>query len=262
MLQERLSLLMADFLPTAEYKNMLDMIKTGIEAWELCPCESFYEKMSAYIDRMLKVNEYMNLTTITAPDEIATKHVLDSLSLIKSGFITDGIKLLDVGTGAGFPAVPLKLFNPKIDVTFLDSLRKRVNFISESLAEINSLDKTHFIHGRAEDFGAKPQYRQSFDVVVSRAVANLSLLAEMCIPFLKPDGIFIAQKGVDCEEELNGAKNAIKELGGQTLKVLDIEIPTFNQVEKVVHRLIIIKKIKNTPTKYPRLNGKIQKNPL
>ena len=207
-----------------------------------------------YADMLVEKNKVMNLTAITEPSEIATLHFLDCAALLP---LADwaGKSVADVGTGAGFPGMPLRILEPTIQLTLLDSLNKRIDFLKEVCTDLG-LDDVNCVHGRAEEFAAA--HRESYDIVTSRAVANLQMLCELCLPLVKEGGYFLSMKAVDSEEEVNAAKNAIKTLGGQIEKVVDYAIPGTD----VQHRLIFIKKIKETPKKYPRAFAKIKKNPL
>ena len=209
-----------------------------------------------YKDLLIEWNEKINLTAITESDEVDTKHFVDSLYGLK--FMANVKTVIDVGTGAGFPGLPLKVAKPELSLTLLDSLNKRLNFLKEVTAKLN-LDDVTFIHSRAEDGAvcASP-LRESFDVAVSRAVANLSVLAEYCLPYVKLGGVFLAYKGGDVEEELANANCAIETLGGEVNGVFSYTIPQTD----ITHSIVVIKKIKPTPDKYPRLQGKIQKKPL
>ena len=196
----------------------------------------------------------MNLTAITEPADIATLHFLDSAALLT---LTDfkNKKVADVGTGAGFPGMPLRIVEPSIRLTLLDSLNKRVDFLKEVCEDL-ALTNVDCVHARAEEFAAKK--RESFDIVTSRAVANLQMLSELCLPLVKVGGYFLSMKAVDSDQELADAKHAIEVLGGQVEKIETYAIPGTD----VSHRLIFIKKIKETGKKYPRAFAKIKKNPL
>ena len=207
-----------------------------------------------YADLLVEKNKVMNLTAITEPADIATLHFLDSVAMLTLADLK-GKKMADIGTGAGFPGMPLKIVEPSLQLTLLDSLNKRIDFLKEVCADLG-LNDVECIHGRAEEFSAN--HRESYDIVTSRAVANLQMLSELCLPLVKLGGYFLSMKAVDSEEEVNAAKNAIKTLGGQIEKVVDYAIPGTD----VQHRLIFIKKIKETPKKYPRAFAKIKKNPL
>ena len=207
-----------------------------------------------YADLLVEKNKVMNLTAITEPADIATLHFLDSVAMLTLADLK-GKKMADIGTGAGFPGMPLRIVEPSLRLTLLDSLNKRIDFLKEVCADLG-LNDVECIHGRAEEFAAN--HREDYDIVTSRAVANLQMLSELCLPLVKVGGYFLSMKAVDSEEEVNAAKNAIKTLGGQIEKVVDYAIPGTD----VQHRLIFIKKIKETPKKYPRAFAKIKKNPL
>lgn len=201
---------------------------------------------------LVKKNEVMNLTGITEPREVATLHLLDSLSLLPLAQM-EGKKIIDVGTGAGFPGVPLKIALPESEVTLLDSLNKRVDFLRESCDAIG-LKGVECVHARAEEFG----HREEYDYAVSRAVASLPVLCELCLPLVKVGGEFLAMKSSHTEEEINDAKKAIAMLGGVITEVIDYTIPT----TEIVHRVVRIRKEKPTPKKYPRRFAQIKKQPL
>ena len=203
---------------------------------------------------LVEKNKVMNLTAITEPHDVATLHFLDSVAMLTLADLK-GKKMADIGTGAGFPGMPLRIVEPSLRLTLLDSLNKRIDFLKEVCADLG-LNDVECIHGRAEEFAAN--HREDYDIVTSRAVANLQMLSELCLPLVKVGGYFLSMKAVDSEEEVNAAKNAIKTLGGQIEKVVDYAIPGTD----VQHRLIFIKKIKETPKKYPRAFAKIKKNPL
>lgn len=208
-----------------------------------------------YAELLILWNQKMNLTAITDKKEIAVKHFIDSISVLKSYNPPQNSKLIDIGTGAGFPGIPLKIMRPDIELCLLDSLNKRITFLKEVCREIKI--NVELIHGRAEEYGQNPQYRESFDTVVSRAVANLPSLCEYCIPYLKTGGSFISMKGPDGENELKLSKNAIKLLGGKSEQISTLTLP-----DNSVRVLIEIKKILPTPSKYPRRGVKISKSPL
>jgi len=205
-------------------------------------------------EMLVEKNKVMNLTAITEPADVATLHFLDSVAMLKEVDLA-GKAVVDVGTGAGFPGMPLRIVCPSVRMTLLDSLNKRIDFLKEVCGELGFAD-VDCIHGRAEEFAAK--HRESFDFATSRAVANFQLLTELCLPLVKVGGTFIAMKSVESDEELKAAEKAISILGGQVERTVDYKIPGTD----VSHRLVFIKKIKETPKKYPRAFAKIKKNPL
>ena len=209
-----------------------------------------------YKDMLIVWNEKMNLTAITDDREIILKHFVDCLALC-SGADMSGKKIIDVGTGAGFPGVPVKIACPDIDITLLDSLNKRITFLNE-LTKALGLEKTDCVHMRAEDGGNDKGLRESFDMCISRAVANLAVLCEYCLPFVRVGGMFISMKGPDVSQEISEAEKAIKVLGGEISEIKKVSIPETD----INHSLIIIKKIRSTPSKYPRKAGKVKKEPI
>lgn len=238
----------------------MSVISETIKVWadenEISVSEIQLEKFEDYARILVEWNEKINLTAITEPKEIAVKHFIDSLTVFKSFNIKKSSSMIDVGTGAGFPSVPLKIMRDDINLTLLDSLNKRINFLNQLC---DSLDiKAQTIHSRAEDAGRNSQYRESFDIAVSRAVANLSSLCEYCIPFVKKGGAFIALKGKDGLSELEAAKNAISILGAKCSD--ENNYITLPDGEKRI--IFIIEKLQFTPEKYPRRGVKINKNPL
>ena len=210
--------------------------------------------LESFSAMLVEKNKVMNLTGITEPREVATLHLLDSLSLIPMAELA-GKSIVDVGTGAGFPGVPLAIALPESAITLLDSLNKRIDFLRES-GEALSLTNADYVHGRAEEFAA--DHRESFDFAVSRAVANLPMLCELCLPLVKVGGQFLAMKSSHTEEEIASAKSAISKLGGKIEAVEDYTIPTTD----VVHRVVRIRKVSPTPKKYPRRFAQIKKQPL
>lgn len=221
-------------------------------------CEPSSDQIAKFFNfykRMVETNEVMNLTAITEFEEVLIKHFLDSISLMKYVDL-ENVKLLDLGTGAGFPGVPLHIMNPNMDVTFLDSLQKRINYLSNVCSEIG-LVNNEFIHGRAEDFGKDKLYREKYDYVVSRAVANLATLSEYALPFVKVGGYFVSYKSEKTDEEINEAKKAIQILGGKIEKV-----ESFDLEDAGIRSFIFIKKEKETPKKFPRKPGVAKKEPI
>lgn len=208
-----------------------------------------------YMNLLLEWNEKINLTAITQPEEIKLKHFVDSLTVLK--YINDDDKVIDIGTGAGFPGIPLKIMNKNTKITLLDSLNKRINFLNIVIEKLD-LSNIQAIHGRAEEIARNKFYREKYDVVVSRAVANLSTLTEYMLPFVKVGGKCICMKGANVNEELERAQNAIKELGGEIERVDNFYLSD-NDNER---NIIVIKKVKETNPKYPRKAGTPSKEPL
>ena len=213
------------------------------------------KKFMNYMNLLLEWNEKINLTAITQPDEVKLKHFVDSLTVLK--YINDDDKVIDIGTGAGFPGIPLKIMNENTKITLLDSLNKRINFLNIVIETLN-LSNIQAIHGRAEEIARNKLYREKYDVAVSRAVANLSTLTEYMLPFVKVGGKCICMKGANVNEELERAQNAIKELGGEIERVDNFYLSD-NDNER---NIIVIKKIKETNPKYPRKAGMPSKEPL
>ncbi len=212
-------------------------------------------KFYKYMNLLLEWNEKINLTAITNPEEIILKHFVDSLTIGK--YINKGESLVDVGTGAGFPGIPIKIYRDDINVTLVDSLNKRVKVLNIFIEEL-MLERIEAIHSRAEEFGRNSKYREKFDVSTSRAVANLATLSEYLIPLIKQQGKSICMKGSEIEEELNNSKKAIDVLGGKILKVDEFTLPNSD----IKRNIIIIKKQGKTPAKYPRKPGMPAKEPI
>lgn len=217
------------------------------------------QQFMTYYELLVEWNSFMNLTAITEFDEVMKKHFEDSVSLINAlpDLPEKEYTLIDVGTGAGFPGIPLKIVFPKLKVVLLDSLNKRVSFLNEVIDKLGLTD-IKAVHGRAEDFAKQKEYRESFDICVSRAVANLATLSEYCLPFVKVDGNFISYKSEKITEEYENAKEAIKVLGGKYEKQVEFMLPSSD----IYRNLFVIGKIKNTPGKFPRKAGLPSKEPI
>lgn len=213
--------------------------------------KNFYDFMNLLIEK----NKVMNLTGITEPKEVILKHFIDSLTILK--YIDKNSTVIDVGTGAGFPGLPLKIADEFLEMTLLDSLNKRINFLNEVIenTQLNNIDT---IHGRAEDFGKDIKYREKYDIVTSRAVASLNILLEYMLPFVKIGGKCICMKGSNCDDEIENAKNAIKILGGEIEKIEKFNLPNSDNNRTI----LIIKKVKKTDRQYPRNAGIPTKKPL
>ena len=212
---------------------------------------------SLYKELLKEWNQKINITSITDDVEIDIKHFIDSLTPFNTNLFKKDIKIIDIGTGGGFPGIPLKIVNKDMEVVLLDSLNKRINFLNEVIKRLK-LKNIVAIHGRAEELGRNINHREKYDIAISRAVASLNTLSEYSIPFVKVGGYFISMKGPDVDGELKDAERGIKILGGKVKDVKKITLP----LSDITHSLIIIEKIKETPTKYPRGGGKPKKNPL
>ena len=233
----------------------MDLIKEASEL-NIEISEKQNENLEKYAEMMLRYNEFMNLTAITEPDEIREKHFLDSITLLLSGKISEGCTLIDIGAGAGFPSIPVKIVRDDINLTMLDSLNKRINFLNDVIKELD-IKNAKAIHSRAEDAGKNKELRESFDIATARAVADLAVLAEYALPFVKVGGYFVAMKGTAPAEEIENAKKAVREMGGEIEQVKEALLPS-----GIRHSLVIIRKVIPTPSKYPRKAGKPSKEPI
>lgn len=236
---------------------MRDILTNAFTSEGFSLTEQQLQQFVIYYDTLITWNQKMNLTAIEEPVEVAYKHFVDSACLLRVVLDLKQKSMIDVGTGAGFPGVPLKIMEPALDLTLFDSLNKRIIFLQE-LCQKLQLKDVKAVHGRAEEFGIKPEYRQQYDMATARAVARMPVLLEICLPFVKKGGIFIALKGPELENEIKESSNALKELGG---KLVDVQ--QFTLADGAYTRnLAVIEKIKDTPKKYPRKAGTPQKKPL
>ena len=234
-----------------------DYIKQRFLQSDITISDNQAEQFVIYYDELIKTNEMVNLTRITDFEEVVDKHFIDSAYLVKYVDFSRNINVIDIGTGAGFPSVPIKILYPNINLTLLDSLNKRLLFLDDLCNKLG-LNNVRLLHGRAEDFAKTDEYREVYDISVSRAVSNLSVLCEYCIPYVKVGGFFVSYKSGEYEEELKSSFNSLKILGG----CLD-ETKVFNICDDKVQRsLIIIKKVEKTEKKYPRRAGIPSKKPL
>ena len=231
------------------------LLLDSCEAFDIELPQTAPDKLDRYAQLLVEWNEKMNLTAITEPKDIVLKHFVDSLLLLKAVELPQGASLIDVGTGAGFPSMPVKIAREDLAVTMLDSLNKRLNFLREVNSSLE-LD-CQFIHSRAEDGGRNKQLREQFDFATARAVANLRDLSEYCLPYVKKGGAFISLKGPDIEEEVESSKKAIAAMGGKVEKVLHFTLP-----DESGRSIIIIRKISQTPPRFPRTAAKMAKNPI
>ena len=231
-----------------------ELLQSGFEALSLVPDSQALSRYRIYYEYLEEMNQVMNLTAISGEEDVARLHFLDCAALLGLADFA-GKKVIDVGTGAGFPGLALKIACPAMELTLLDSLDKRINFLKNTCEKLGFDDVT-CIHSRAEEIPAG--FRQGFDFALSRAVARLNLLCELCLPYVKKGGAFIAMKGSDLEEELAEARRCIRTLGGQVEKKIDYTIPGTD----VTHCALIIRKVTDTPAKYPRRWAQIKKSPL
>ena len=233
----------------------LDKFEKGLKDLQIELSDEQVQQFLTYYEKLVETNKVMNLTAITEFEEVVEKHFLDSLSLVKVCDLSNKIRILDLGTGAGFPGIPLKIAFPELEIVLADSLNKRINFLQDVIEELD-LKKITAVHARAEELARNKEYREGFDLCVSRAVANLSTLSEYCMPFVKIGGNFISYKSGEIDEEVLNAKHAIFLLGGKTKEVFKFDL--YEQKRSFV----IIEKTKGTPKAYPRKAGTPSKQPL
>lgn len=238
-------------------KYNLEKFETGLRELNIALSEHQLQQFLDYYELLVEWNRVMNLTAITEFDEVIEKHFLDSLCLVKIKELSNSLNVIDLGTGAGFPGIPLKIAFPEVEIVLMDSLNKRINFLNEVIEKLG-LKKITAVHGRAEEMARKKEFREEFDLCVSRAVANLSSLSEYCLPFVKKDGCFVSYKSAESDQEIADAKNAIFLLGGKIGDIVKYQIPGSDMGRALVQ----INKVKPTPKAYPRKAGTPGKNPL
>lgn len=235
---------------TTKFKNDLEKLNIHLNDEQI-------NQFLVYYEMLVERNKFVNLTAITEFDDVMKKHFVDSVSLIQAYDVNKSISIIDVGTGAGFPGLALKIAFPELKVTLLDSLNKRIAFLDDVICKLN-LSGVETVHGRAEDYAKPGKLRENFDLCVSRAVANLSTLSEYCLPFVKVGGYFISYKSERISEEIKSAEKAISILGGQVNKQIEFKLPDSD----IYRNLFVIQKIKATPCKFPRKAGLPSKEPL
>lgn len=238
-------------------KYDLEILYKGLQELEIPLDKSQIDAFIQYYELLVEWNSFMNLTAITDFQEVCIKHFLDSLSLSKIMDCHQKLQVMDIGTGAGFPGIPLKIAFPELKITLLDSLGKRVKFLNEVIERLNLKD-IKAIHGRAEDYAKPTALRESYDICVSRAVANLATLSEYCLPYVKVNGVFVSYKSEKVVEEMEQAKKAITLLGGKIVSQNEFTLPSSD----IYRNLLVIQKEKITPKKYPRKAGLPSKEPL
>jgi len=237
------------------YNN--DLLKAALNKLSIEYDDKAIEKVDIFYEMLIEKNKVMNLTSITDHDDFITKHIIDSLLPACHISFNDRQAVIDVGTGAGFPGIPLKIFFPDLNITLLDSLNKRLLFLNDVIKELDLYDiKT--VHGRAEDIAKNPKYREKYDTGVSRAVAGMSSLSELCIPFIKKDAKFVFYKSKDSDNEINESVKAVEIMGGKIQDIFNVDLYGTN----IVRKIVVVKKIKNTPNKYPRKAGTPLRDPL
>ena len=236
---------------------MSQIFETKLSALGITLTEEQKQQFDKFYELLVEWNKVMNLTGITEYEEVNEKHFVDSVSLVKAIDINKVETVIDIGTGAGFPGIPLKIAFPHLKVVLLDSLNKRINFLNTVIDELGLKDIST-IHGRAEDFAKKPEYREQFDLCVSRAVANLSTLSEYCIPYINKGGMFVPYKSGEIDQEVEQAKKAVHILGGKLEDVVKFQLPG----SEIGRSFVKIQKVQNTAKKYPRKAGLPSKEPL
>ena len=239
-----------------DYSTLIKEVFAENELSDLLNSKSI-EQLNVFIDRMLTVNKSMNLTAITDVEDVVLKHIADSAVIVK--YIPKNARLMDVGTGGGFPSLPVAIFRPDVSVYALDSTAKKLKYIDETAA-ILGLENVKTVCGRAEEFGKSVNYRERYDIVTARAVSALNILNELCLPFLKVGGTFIAMKGMGAPEEMDLAKSGVIQLGGS--KFRDVPLTLSYKDRRFSRHLVFSDKVKATPASFPRIYSRIAKKPL
>lgn len=242
------------------YKDGLLIFDKGLDELGIELSHNQKEQFIKFYEMLVEKNKVMNLTAITEFNEVIVKHFLDSLALVKvidKDLLMSDVSIIDIGTGAGFPGIPLKIAFPNIKITLLDSLNKRINFLKEVSQKLG-FENIEFIHGRSEDYGRNPQYREKFDICVSRAVANLATLSEFCVSFVAIGGSFVSYKAGDCGKEVEESVKAVEKMGGSIKKNIEYVVPA-SDLNRV---LLLIEKERATPKAYPRKAGTPAKEPI
>lgn len=239
--------------------NLKEKIQQGLQELEICHVtEEQLAQLEQFVAMLLEKNKVMNLTAITEPNEVITRHLLDSAALLPFLPEVDSTHtLIDIGTGAGFPGIPLKILRPDLEVTLMDALEKRLLWLEE-VSDHLELDRVATLHGRGEELPHESQFREQFHLATSRAVADMGILAELSLPFVKVGGLFLAMKSTESEQEIRNAEGAIAVLGGKIRKVVEYQIP-FTGISQ---RVVVIEKVKETPDKYPRRWAKMKNTPI
>ena len=237
--------------------SFADYLRAAATTYNIALSDAQVEAYRIYYELLVEWNEKINLTAITQPDQVAVKHMIDSLSCHNANVFFEGCSVIDVGTGAGFPGLPLKIYQDTIQLTLLDSLNKRVKFLA-TVADTLHLSNVEAIHSRAEEGARQKIHREKYDVAVSRAVARLNVLCELCLPFVKVGGYFVALKGAQYIAEVEEAKHAVAILGGKIEKTVPVKLPGIDDCRAIIY----VKKIKQTPALYPRKAGTPEKDPL
>ena len=237
------------------------LFKKGLEELNISLSDEQLQQFEVYYDMLIEKNKVMNLTAITEYEDVLIKHFLDSLTIVKADkgreMLLTGCSVIDIGTGAGFPGIPLKIAFPSIRLTLMDALNKRILFLNDVISSLGLKD-VETVHARGEEVARKEIYREKFDLSVTRAVAKLNSLSELCLPFVKVKGYYISYKSGNIDEELSEAKTAIGKLGGRSTDVVKFTVP----LSDYERSLVVIEKLSNSPTQYPRAGGKVFNKPL